>query len=830
MRKSRNGQRRAFAAFTKFSVLLMCFATVFALVLTAGVFDIGESDMNANVAEASVSGGSTTALDTSMRFDMEDFHTEYGKNPNASSLQFTMRLDEYISAGNSDALSAYTSLYGWTDASVSVGFWNDYNNVAGDFGGYAETPDWRRAPTSVVALNLRTPTLFTSLAQAGYTVDVSVSAKLMLGNSVPSSEDETAGLGIIGSSQPQAASVFGNENWSQENGALYFESGWWTDAGWANSGKPLSRNLMNLDRSYPHLDGNMSYLTIAIYRPSEWHSFSGSTAYVFADDTTITFTVTLTNPLRSDGNGPQVASTSYLTQDNKGDFFDVSGSVAGNINAVTQTSIWDGNTTNPTINLDGVAVRKNAETIDGHNYAKSVTINLQDLGQNGVAASGTQANYYAGLAGLSFNGGAQTPTVYDGGQNTGNIGYGEGYYVWQVEAARDKGVLTLYFNDNVSNLKVRVYDSGNSYLEITVNVDGIKSGGDDMNRRGVSVTADEYMTDDNNGKWLWDPDYVLSPSFTKAGAGAYAQVWFYAVKRYDSLAGANTEIGVNTAEGTTSWQPIGYSTNDSGFRTVSGGLEFDISTGMLSGIPAVNGDGGNGSGYYRFEFYNMNYAGYVSSSPVVRVVKVDIDTPDPTTTLKYDKTKNPLVAGTLNDGEIYTDQMAYVSTDLTVTVTLNKVNFSGNKVSVLGADGNVYIFFVGYDGGITGIYTVSEDGSLTPASGWSDNTQTGSVFAKVTVTSKKTETGDGLTFTAVYTGVAEDITTKQHDFVVYNNADELESALTGCLNGTDTAWNGVGGTRLWFDHIGIDDVTFGAPRAMPEIGSRMSGRTAATSP
>ena len=77
MRKSRNGQRRAFAAFTKFSVLLMCFATVLALVLTAGVFDIGGSDMNANVAEASTSGGSTTALDTSMRFDMEDFHTEY---------------------------------------------------------------------------------------------------------------------------------------------------------------------------------------------------------------------------------------------------------------------------------------------------------------------------------------------------------------------------------------------------------------------------------------------------------------------------------------------------------------------------------------------------------------------------------------------------------------------------------------------------------------------------------------------------------------------------------------------------------------------------------
>ena len=840
MRKSRNEQRRAFAAFTKFSVLLMCFATVFALVLTAGVFDIGGSDMNANVAEASTSGGSTTALDTSMRFDMEDFHTQYGKNPNAKSLQFTMRLDEYISAGNSDALSAYTSLYGWTDARVSVGFWNDYNNVAGDFGGYAETPDSRRAPTSVVALNLQTPTLFTSLAQAGYTVDVSVSAKLMLGNSVPSNEDETAGLGIIGSSQPQAASVFGNDNWSKEYGALYFESGWWTDAGWANNGKPLSRDLMNLDRSYPHLDGNMSYLTIAIYRPSEWHTLSGSTAYVFADDTTITFTVTLTKPLRSDSYGPQVMSqpaptgtnTSHLGAGNRGDYFDANAALAGNINNVTQTSIWNGNTTKPTINLDGVAVPKgslNVTEVGGvsGSYAKKVQLNINEINRDGGTASGTQATYYAGLAGITVGSiTQQTATIYNGSFTHGAFTYsatggtGNGYYHWKVSgAARDKGVLTLYFNDNVSNLKVRVYDSGNSYLEITVNVDGIKSGGDNMNDRGVSVTADEYMTDGNNGKWLWDSNYVLSPSFTKAGAGAYAQVWFYAVKRYDSLdAAKGTAIGVNTAEGSTkSWQPIGYSTNDSGFRTVSGGLEFDISTGMLSSIPAVNSDGGTGSGYYRFEFYNMNYAGYVSSTPVVRVVKVDIDTPDPTTTLKYDKTKNPLVAGTLNDGEIDSGMMAYVSTDLTVTITF-AANISGNKVSVLGADGKVYIFLVGYDEGIKGIYTASEDGSLADASSvWSNNEQTGDVFATVKVSSDKTEEGV-LTFTAVYTGVDKKITEKQHNFVVYNNADELESALTGCLNGTDTAWNGVGGTRLWFDHIGIDDVTFGDEHAGETTG------------
>lgn len=840
MRKSRNGQRRAFAAFTKFSVLLMCFATVFALVLTAGVFDIGESDMNANVAEASVSGGSTAVLDTSMRFDMEDFHTEYGKNPNASSLQFTMRLDEYISAGNSDALSAYTSLYGWTDARVSVGFWNDYNNVAGDFGGYAETPDSRRAPTSVVALNLQTPTLFTSLAQAGYTVDVSVSAKLMLGNSVPSNEDETAGLGIIGSSQPQAASVFGNDNWSKEYGALYFESGWWTDAGWANNGKPLSRDLMNLDRSYPHLDGNMSYLTIAIYRPSEWHTFSGSTAYVFADDTTITFTVTLTNPLRSDGNAPQVMSqpaptgtnTSYLTQDNKGDFFDVSGSVAGNINAVTQTSIWDSNTTNPTINLDGVAVRQNSLNVTevggvSGSYAKKVQLNINEINADGGNASATQATYYAGLAGITVGSiTQQTATIYNSSSTHGAFTYsategtGNGYYHWAVsDAGRTQGVLTLYFNDNVSNLKVRVYDSGGSSLEITVNVDGIKTGGDDLTG-SASITDESRMKDANSATfdgltWEWND---LTPVFANMGSGANAQIWFYAVQKYDSPAEA---AGADALFPATEWNsgitPIGFTDAD-GRWTAAGNSGFDFTTGRLYGVAPVNGGSATGSGYYRFEFYPMNYAGYLSKTPVVRLVKADVGIAEPDVTLSYNTSSesgNPLVAGTRNDGVITNDQGAYISTDLTVTIAF-AANISGNKVSVMGADGENYIFLIGADGGIKGVYTVSNN-TLDRSDKWgAEYSMTGSVFEKVVVSASVA--GGTMTVKAVYTAPADTLTVKTHVFAIYTNADDTSGqAMANCLSDYDTDWEGWttddnvsgNGTRLWFDTVGITDVTLG---------------------
>lgn len=849
MRKSRNGQRRAFAAFTKFSVLLMCFATVFALVLTAGVFDIGESDMNANVAEASVSGGSTAVLDTSMRFDMEDFHTEYGKNPNASSLQFTMRLDEYISAGNSDALSAYTSLYGWTDARVSVGFWNDYNNVAGDFGGYAETPDSRRAPTSVVALNLQTPTLFTSLAQAGYTVDVSVSAKLMLGNSVPSNEDETAGLGIIGSSQPQAASVFGNDNWSKEYGALYFESGWWTDAGWANNGKPLSRDLMNLDRSYPHLDGNMSYLTIAIYRPSEWHTFSGSTAYVFADDTTITFTVTLTKPLRSDGNGPQVMSqpaptgtnTSYLTQNNKGDFFDVSGSVAGNINAVTQTSIWDGNTTNPTINLDGVAVRQNSLNVTevggvSGSYAKKVQLNINEINADGGNAFGTQATYYAGLAGITVGSiTQQTATIYNSSFTHGAFTYsategtGDGYYHWAVsDAGRAQGVLTLYFNDNVSNLKVRVYDSGGSSLEITVNVDGIKTGGDDLTG-SASITDGTRMKDENSASfdgltWEWND---LVPTFKNMGGGADAQIWFYAVQKYNNATdAAGADALFPAKEGNSGITPIGFTDADgrwtaAGGLTTAGNSGFDFTKGLLYGVAPVNGGSATGSGYYRFEFYPMNYAGYIGT-PVVRLVKADVGIAEPDVTLSYDNSiegGNPLVAGTLNDGVITNYQGAYISTDLTVTITF-AANISGNKVSVMGADGENYIFLIGYDGGIKGVYTVSNNSLQSSSGKWgADYSMTGAVFEKVVVSASASVADGTMTVKAVYTAPADTLTEKTHVFAIYTNADDTSGQeMVNCLSDYDFDWEewttedgGKGnGTRLWFDTVGITDVTLGS--------------------
>ena len=110
MRTNRDGQRRFFVNVTKFAILLMCFATVFAIVLTAGVFDTG-FDSGANVAEAETSWGSgaspatgsslslggdssySAANGTASAADLNRFHSFIHNSSNSSTRSFSFTLD-----------------------------------------------------------------------------------------------------------------------------------------------------------------------------------------------------------------------------------------------------------------------------------------------------------------------------------------------------------------------------------------------------------------------------------------------------------------------------------------------------------------------------------------------------------------------------------------------------------------------------------------------------------------------------------------------------------------------------------------------------------------
>lgn len=613
----------------------------------------------------------------------------------------------------------------------------------------------------------------------------------------------------------------------------------------------------------------MTNLTAVLFRESGGSERTG----IYAENVYFTFTihkdsVTPSNNA-SDNNAPraELASAvdeSYITAGNIGNY--AQGELIGSIGQIAGAPVLSNNH----VDLTAGATRKGSIDVDevgvDNKYAKKVQLNINEINADGGNASVTQATYYAGLAGITVGGNELSPTLYptsaQGAVQNGAFSYGggsdNGYFVWKVnDQGRTSGTLTLYFNDNVENLDIKVADSGGTALTLTVTVDGIKTGGDDLTG-SASITDESRMTDANSATfdgltWEWDD---LTPVFANMGSGANAQIWFYAVQKFERAEDAANYKG--TLFSATEWNsgitPIGFTDADGRWTaasglTAAGKSGFDFTKGLLYGVAPINGVSATGSGYYRFEFYPMNYAGYLSKTPVVRLVKADVGIAEPEVTLSYNTSSesgNPLVAGTQNDGHILDDQGAYISTDLTVTIAF-KANISGNKVSVMGADGENYIFLIGADGGIKGVYTVLNNALQEVLDVWTPGAEysmTGSVFDKVVVSASVAgETMKTMTVTAVYTAPADKITKKTHTFTIYTNADDTSGqAMANCLSDYDTDWEGWttnddvagNGTRLWFDTIGITDVTLGNTGAQihevlfekvtPEDGDKEEGK------
>lgn len=584
----------------------------------------------------------------------------------------------------------------------------------------------------------------------------------------------------------------------------------------------------------------MTNLTAVLFRESGGSERTG----IYAENVYFTFTihkdsVTPSNNA-SDNNAPraELASAvdeSYITAGNIGNY--AQGELIGSIGQIAGAPVLSNNH----VDLTAGATRKGSIDVDevgvDNKYAKKVQLNINEINADGGNASVTQATYYAGLAGITVGGNELSPTLYptsaQGAVQNGAFSYGggsdNGYFVWKVnDQGRTSGTLTLYFNDNVENLDIKVADSGGTALTLTVTVDGIKTGGDDLTG-SASITDGTRMMDANSASfdgltWEWND---LVPTFKNMGGGADAQIWFYAVQKYNNATdAAGADALFPAKEGNSGITPIGFTDADgrwtaAGGLTTAGNSGFDFTKGLLYGVAPVNGGSATGSGYYRFEFYPMNYAGYIGT-PVVRLVKADVGIAEPDVTLSYDNSiegGNPLVAGTLNDGVITNYQGAYISTDLTVTITF-AANISGNKVSVMGADGENYIFLIGYDGGIKGVYTVSNNSLQSSSGKWgADYSMTGAVFEKVVVSASASVADGTMTVKAVYTAPADTLTEKTHVFAIYTNADDTSGQeMVNCLSDYDFDWEewttedgGKGnGTRLWFDTVGITDVTLGS--------------------
>lgn len=799
MRTNRDGQRRFFVNVTRFAILLMCVATVFAIVLTAGVFDTG-FDSGANVAEAETSWGSgaspatgsslslggdssySAANGTASAADLNRFHSFIHNSSNSSTRSFSFTLDFNSTVFGSG------SVYGWTDGDTG----NGWNNGSDSFG-FGRTG----VGTSgvYVVANVYIPAIIQTLSNNGYTISVTWTGRMH------AYDGNNSDCYIAISSQTGGRTISSANDNEVTAGTSFSHS---------SSSTPT-----HTSNSVP-VDSGDTVVSLILFRGSGFLRETRTSA----DDITVTFTVSLPN----DGNAPTITAVdrnnSTLTTD-IGAYFNNSSPIASGI---TQSAgfLSDSDSVTPnssTINLTKAIARFGNENItasDGQHYAKKLTVTVTDHNASGNPASSAAAAYYAGVSTISIGGGTTEvsygePVTTAGTYTADNGAEGRVYVEWTANAARDAGTLTLYFTHNTSSaLTLTLSDSDNNATNITVNVGGILYGETDIGEDGINAsvshaTSEWVVSVADDDSWAWVYNQVLeSIQFANTSSETNYLVWFYSVAYAADSASWATDapaVGDYTAE----WYPLGYTSSD---RATS---SYDFGTGAfklnnLNGTDINGNVGATGNGYYRFTFYAMNYAGFVSEDTITVYIKVDYATPTNTVELTYDTQNGEVIAqGDLDPiGTISTTETVYVSTSITATINFTP-NISGNRVLILGADGQSYVVYI-VNNAIKKI-TSSQDGS-TGSSAWSDSegewTMTGDSYALASV-SVAIEAGADSSYnlTVVYTGKPNSDFTEAHNFTVKNNADATGAFTATGINGgasaEDSAWSAVGGARIYLD-------------------------------
>lgn len=820
MRKSRNGQSGLFAAITKFTVLAMCFATVFALVLTAGVLDV---DTSANVAEAEYnqpqSGGqvTTTAVDSGWP-TVSEVHTAL-HDSSSGSYTFTVDLSTIEWSGVS-WVSVRTASMG---ESCTADKWSP--GGASGFGA-KQTENCSQTYAVVAAVNIALPDGVASFAgNPNYKVTLNswTAARYMFWDGSNNPKDY---LGVnFNASAVSADSMAQDLLNGGSNGSAWQQIGTWED-GDTNEYYP-SRNasgdwgFLIKDQKFTtatEMSVGDKVLALAVGRERTVYSGGGQAIGTAVDGIKLTFTIQYNTGENApkDAAAPGIieiddtAGATTITStlgDNLGTYLNKNSGLYSNIagNLPEDNVTLAGNT----IKMTGVAVRKGALPADGNGvsgYSKKLTLNIADYTDAGVPADDEEARYYSGLASVAASDGSSVGV----GTTSAGFSYGSpteddsenGRIVWDLAAPRDEATVTIYFKDNtpVEGVEFTINDANGNTYSFNVVVDGIMDAASDI--KGVDITSTWETGEPLMGlmggdsfdavEWAYG---AFEPIFTNPGNGKDALIWFFDVEYSAADPKAFGGPAPKLSQGSvTSYHPFTYSVV--GSPEVDGVYNFSgENAGKFFGYPTADGTAGaTGTGYYRFTFYAMNYAGYITETGISRYVKADIKNPtnEAVVTYEYDPDgEKPHAAGDItNFGTIdFSERGAYVNEPLTVTITWQE-NLSGNRVQIIGADGTERHVFV-KDGKITKIVDLSSGADIIskpennecvlPTSG-------ADMFESVKI--KLTAEGENRTLAVTYTLKDGNDYAEAALFTVYSNAD---------MDTGTTAYGSIYEQSVWSD-------------------------------
>ncbi len=779
MRKSRNGQSGLFAAITKFTVLAMCFATVFALVLTAGVLDV---DTNANVAEAAYSFGAGVKWEPAE--GISEIQRQLHETGKAT---VTADLSE---------VDLQSQVYGHSSSSSAFGEWNDSNLPENGFGGHADSAVFT-GTTIQFLINVGIPDeidAFLNSSEGCYKVSVVWSA-----NMANCGGDRVLGMALYaGASEiTNAEGVYTNRDQTYQ-----VEK---------EVGRSYDLGVWEIPQAYPLNGAEHKYLYLAICANSTWSDGAG--AYAFNNKLTFTIEYNTGENAPKDAAAPGIieiddtAGATTITStlgDNLGTYLNQNSGLYGNIagNLPEDNVTLAGNT----INMTGVAVRKGALPADGNGvsgYSKKLTLNIADYTDTGAPADDEEAWYYSGLASVAASDGSSVGV----GTTSAGFSYGSpteddsenGWIVWDLAAPRDEATVTIYFKDNTpaEGVEFTINDANGNAYSFNVVVDGIMDAASDI--KGVDITSTWETGEPLMGgsfdavEWAYG---AFEPIFTNPGNGKDALIWFFDVEysAADSGAFGGTAPPTLSQGSVTSYHPFTYSVV--GSPEVDGVYNFSgENAGKFFGYPTADGTAGaTGTGYYRFTFYAMNYAGYITETGISRYVKADITNPtnDAVVTYEYDLAgEKPHAAGdTGNFGTIdFSERGAYVNEPLTVTITWRE-NLSGNRVQIIGADGMERHVFV-KDGKITQIVDLSSGAVIIREPANNEcvlPTSNADTFESVKI--KLTAEGEDRTLAVTYTLKDGNDYAEAALFTVYSNAD---------MDTGTTAYGSIYEQSVWSD-------------------------------
>lgn len=817
MRNNRNSSRNFFVNFVRFGMLAMCFALVFALVLSGGIFDLGSS--SDGVAFAASMGKS----DESIKSDAE---------LSLSSLGFPG-----VSAGNTrwtQSLTFSNTAFSF-NTNVSLASENDSLNTsntsissipAANNGGYKTTFHATGDNTVGTVFNYELPSdIIPLLNNTNFKIRVTGSISLSKHDLAGWSEWQYVGYKVFAprssylTASDSDAIIVGKSHDDRKNNGYRYSSAdrneWWdgTFDVTMTAGNPIlafavvcgesrgegssfsvSNLRMNIEITYTPGDSAETYWWDGASPQSE--GFSTSNVYPY-------------RPTVGAYNWP-VANENINNLLGRALDTDIS-TLDGYASKISLRSY-----TNEKKNENSIDYYKKFgyEIVDFYNYSNA---------KDPISGDSVDANYASGIKTVqvgdissipgeetadgkaayfelySISGSAQK-TIYVEGEAVGVA------VVTKTNRARIN--LTLYLTENAS-FRVIVSDYGDGKNTMSFDVAGIDKTAPELldfntaegyfNKLGVNENA--------FGKWLTSNTsanvfYVNSLYTEDDGMESFSPyLWYYDVK---------FSANVPSVEWFT---PAGnWSIDANGLKNkvpfaISQFEEFtyDFTKGIANNDVAplsTQADGGvaapKGEGYYLFTFYVLDLAGNINASSVSYYVKVDNVAPENTVTVNAGDIQ--IVPSSPAEGQLANG--SWVNQNITATVAWN-MNISGNKIS-FEYNGDTYVVYFRADGDTYKVAKITKNNS--DVSDWdSGNSYTVKDGETELFTFNFSESGGKGTFAITFTGY--DAAEKAYLldttvlFTVLNDGDN-DDGETG-LSRFDSSWTfgGVGNIAIRIDKV-----------------------------